>query len=184
MICLSNIKRLSWVVGVLFVFSAKAQNIEAVSTKYSNDFSEWYLYTDDKNEIGTLTARWQQRRDISEWDFRIGEVFGAIKLLWKDDPSEWELRTNNKVVTMKTVYRGDFSEWRITDNTTTVTLKTTFSNHWDEWELRNFKEGSFHAYTTTDFDPRDWEIEDYNNLPFHIRMAMIFIVIYNAIPQK
>ncbi len=183
MICLSNKKGLLSFLFVATCLFATAQNIEAASTKFSNDFSEWYLYTDKKDEVGTLTARWKLNGDVSEWDFRIGESFGAIKLLWKDDPSTWELRTNNRVVTMKTVYRGDLSEWRITDNTTTITLKTTNPHRWDEWELKNYKEGSFHAYTTTELDPRDWEIEDYNNLPFHIRMAMIFIVIYNGIQE-
>ena len=167
-------------------FTLKAQHLTGVATRYTDSFVEWQFFTEDEEE-GELKLTWQFREDDwTEWDYRTGEIFGDIKMKWKDQPDEWELRGDNKIVTAKTIWRGDFHEWRISDGSHSLTLKTKWGNIWDEWELRDTRNGKFTMYTNWERDPRDWVIVDEMNedVPFETKMMMMFVVIFNSSPRK
>ena len=124
-----------------------AQYLTGIETKWSDSFAEWTIFTDDEELEGELKMRWALQNDWTEWDYRIGDVTGRIKVKWKDNPNEWEVRGENKVVTCRTVWNNNFREWRITDNTNRVTLKTKFGNLNDEWILRNSDKGTFEMFS-------------------------------------
>ncbi len=168
-------------------FALKAQYLTGVATRYNDSFVEWLFYAEDNDDEGLLKLTWQFREDDwTEWDYRIGEIFGEIKMKWKGQPDEWELRGDNKIVTAKTIWRGDFREWRISDGNRTLTLKTKWGNLWDEWELRDTRHGNFTMYTNWERDPRDWTIIDEMNedVPFETKMMMMFVVIFNSSPRQ
>lgn len=171
-------------------FFVKAQYLTAISSRYDDSFIEWRFYAENEaaeEEEGELKIRWQIREDDwSEWDYRIGEVFGTIKMKWKDNPEEWELRGNNLIVSARTLWPRDFREWRISDGTTSVTLKSKWTNQADEWLLRDTDSGNFSMYTNYERDPRDWVIVDELNdeVSFEMKLMMMFIVVFNSTPRQ
>ena len=166
--------------------TAAAQHVTGLSTQWSDSFSEWIIYTDAEELQGELRLRFMARDDWREWDYRIGETFGDIKLKWKGKPDEWELRGNNNIISARTLWNGDFREWRITNNSISLTLKTKWGNQWDEWQLRDDHHGQFTMYTNYESDPRDWIIVDEMDadISFEMKMMMMFIVVFNSSPKQ
>ncbi len=161
-----------------------AQRVLSLYTRYDDSFREWYFITDEEEE-GTLGLRWLFNDDWTEWDYRIGERFGTIRMKWKDNPESWELRGDGHLVTANTVWPGNFREWRINDGKHTLTLRTRWGNRFDEWELRNSSHGDWSMYTAYEADPRDWIIEDYldESVPFETRLMLAFIAAFHASPK-
>lgn len=165
----------------------KAQHLESVSTRYNDSFIEWQFYLENEEQPGELRIRWQSLEDDwTEWDYRIGEVFGRISLKWKDKFDEWELRGNNRIVTARTIWNNDFREWRISDGDRSLTWKTKWGNLWDEWLLRDANYGEFYMYTHWERDPRDWIIVDEmdEEVPFETKIMLLFIAIFNSSPRQ
>lgn len=172
-------------------FSLRAQVFPyALATEYNDSFRSWLVYAmEDETEVeGTLKIRWDARNDFTEWDYRVGEHFGEIKQKWRNNPNEWELRGDNRIVRMQTVFPDDPSQWRITVDGYRVTLRPRFGNRADEWELRDGGKtyGPFQMYVAYAGDPREWEITDDMDadLPFELRMALAFLVVYNSTPNE
>ena len=161
-----------------------AQEITGIGTVWSDDFREWVLLSEEE-EVGNLEMRWKNQNDWSNWDFRIGELTGTIEQKWRNNPNEWELRGNNEIVSARTLVRGNFREWRITNNDIQLTLKTKYGNISDEWELRIKSYGNFEMLTVWEGDPREWVIIDKlnNKVPFNMKMAIFFVVIYSSTPK-
>ncbi len=171
----------------LFVFLPvfmSAQGITGIGTRWADEFREWVILSEEE-EIGDLRMRWQNPNDWSQWDYRIGEVTGTIEQKWKDNPNEWEVRGENEIATARTLVRGDFREWRITNNQNQLTIRTRYGNIADEWELRSTSHGNFEMLTVWEGDPREWVIIDELDaeIPLTMRMALIFVVIYNSSPK-
>lgn len=165
---------------------AAAQTLAGISSQYNDSFVEWQFFTTDDEE-GELKIRWLSRGDDwTEWEYDLAEVFGTIKLKWKDKPDEWELRGNNQIVTARTLWNNDFGEWRITDGTHTFTLKTRWANQWDEWLVRDDTHGRFTMYTVYERDIRDWAVEDNldGEVSFETKMMLMFVVVFNSTPRQ
>ena len=170
-----------------------AQAISTVSSRWSDSFVEWDIFSAAENEeeegiaIGELKLRWLNfKDDFSEWTFELGEIRGTIRQKWKNDPTQWELRTyNGDIITMKAPWSNDLSEWRVTDNSLALTLKSRWSNQLDEWLVDDNNRGQFYLYTLYTGDPRDWAVED--NLTEEIsepmKMALIFLVLFHTTPK-
>lgn len=174
----------------ILAMQAQAQYLTGISSYYDDSFTEWRFYSineEEEEDEGELKITWQLREnDWTEWDYRIGDAIGTIKLKWKDNPEEWELRGNNSIVSARTVWPGQFEEWRITDNTTTLTLKSKWSNQWDEWLLRSSNNGNFFMYTSYERDPRDWVIEDEldDKVSFEMKVMLMFVVMFHSTPKQ
>ena len=192
--------RHSWslLLALLLSQNLSAQAISGVSSRWSDSFVEWEIFIQpemisgedeppEEELYGELKLRWLNvREDWSEWDFELGGRRGTIKQRWKDDPSQWELRTyDGEVVTMRTAWAGDFGEWRVTDNSVTLSLKSRWTNQFDEWLVQDTNRGRFYIYTMRRQDPRDWAIEDEldETVSDPMRLALIFLTIYNASPK-
>jgi len=156
-----------------------------IASKWSDEFTEWEIFTDDEDVVGELTMRWQLQGDYSEWDYRIDEEIGSIKMKWKDDPSQWEIRGYDEIVTAKMLWTNDIREWRITNNDITLTLKTRYGNILDEWMVRGDDYGNFGIFSTWEGDPREWEINDEldEELSLEMRMALVFISVFHSFPK-
>lgn len=162
-----------------------AQQLLGIASKWSDEFTEWEIFTDEEDVVGELQLRWPLQGDWTEWDYRIGEEIGTIKLKWKNDPSLWEIRGYDEIVTAKMIWSNDFREWRISNNDITLTLKTRYGNVFDEWEVREERHGAFGIYTVWEGDPREWEIADEldEELSLEMRMALIFIPVFHSFPK-
>lgn len=163
---------------------AQAQMLTGISTKWNDAFGEWTLYTDNQEMEGNVQLRWLMNNDWTEWTYTLGEDNGSIRMKWKENPNEWEVRSGNEVVTMRTLFNGNFREWRIIGDKT-LTWKTRYGNSFDEWELNDGKLGNFTMLTAWEGNPGDWIIEDDldENINLTIKMAMVFLVIYNSSPK-
>lgn len=174
----------------VLAWQARAQYLVGLSSYYDDSFVEWRFYADDESSDeaeGTLKLTWQLRKDDwTEWEYRIGDTYGTIKMKWRDNPEEWELRGNNSIVSARTVWPGQFDEWRITDNTTTLTLKSKWTNQWDYWLLRSSNNGKFEMYTHYERDPRDWEIVDEldDQVSFEMKLMLMFVTMFNSTPKR
>lgn len=175
---------------MFFAFPSKAQFLTGLSSYYDDSFVEWRFYTineAEEEDEGSLKITWQLRQDDwSEWDYRVGDASGTIKMKWKDKPEEWELRGNNAIVTARTVWPGQFTEWRVSDGNATLTLQSRYSNQWDEWQLRNSNNGNFFMYTAYERDPRDWIIEDEldEEVSFEMKLMLMFVAMFNGTPKQ
>lgn len=156
-----------------------------IGATWDDSYKEWIIYTADEKIEGELSLRWMTKNDWSEWDYRLEEESGSIKQKWDKDPSQWELRGGNEIITMKTKWSRDFTEWRITTGSKTLTLKSKYKTHLQEWEISDKKYGTFEMYTTYEDDPRDWDIIDEldEDISFHTKMAILFVVMYNSTPK-
>ena len=175
---------------LFFAFCANAQYLVGLSSYFEDSFVEWHFYVeneDGEEEEGTLKLTWQLREDDwTEWDYRIGDMTGTIKIKWKGSPEEWELRGNNSIVSARTVWPGQFDEWRVYDGETTLTIKSKWTNQWDRWLLRNSNNGNFEMYTSYERDPRDWVIVDEldDSVTFEMKLMLMFITMFNSTPKQ
>ena len=171
---------------LIFTCQLNAQVITGMSTKWSDEFSEWSIWTDDEDIEGELTRRWQNRDDWTEWDYRIGEEVGTIRQKRKDDPTFWEIRGSDDIVTAKMAWRNDIRTWKITNNSQYVTLNSRNGATLDEWILRDERHGIFHMYTEYELDPRDWVIVDKmdEDVSFTMKVALLFIASYHGSPNQ
>ncbi len=175
---------------LLTALFAKAQYLTGISSYYDDSFIEWRFFTENEDgdeDEGELKITWQLRDDdFTEWDYRIGDAFGTIKMKWRDNPEEWELRGNNTIVSARTVWPGQFDEWRVYDSSTSLTLKSKWTNQWDNWLLRNSNNGNFFMYTNYERDPRDWVVVDEldEKVSFEMKVMLMFVVMINSTPKK
>jgi hypothetical protein len=180
-------KNLTAVFLLLFLpLLAEAQYLTGIATRWNDSFVEWLFFTENEDEEGELKMRWQLQNDWTQWEYRLNDQYGTIKLKWRDNLNEWELRGGNKIVTARTLWTDDPREWRITNNNKSLTLKSKWSNQSDEWELRSSNYGNFIMYTNWERDPRDWVIIDElsEEISLEMKMMLIFIVVYHSSPKQ
>ncbi len=169
---------------LLMAVEFNAQVLTGFSTKWSDEFTEWDLYTDDEEVVGEVNMTWQFQMDWTKWNFQLEDVRGQIVKPWANDKSNWEVRTFGDIITCRTAWKDDLSEWKITDNDITLVLRTKFSNDPNEWVLRDQNHGFFAIYTTYENDPRDWVILDEldEEVSLSMKMALVFLAIYHSLP--
>lgn len=168
------------------VQSASSQRLTGLATRWNDSFSEWIAFTDTEGQDGELRQRWQGQDDWTEWQYRLGESTGNIRLKWNNNPNEWEARGDNVIVSARTVWNNNFREWRITDGQHTITLFCRYGNTFDEWSVRNSNAGNFEMYTQWQGDPRDWVIVDElgQTVSLPTKMMMAFIVAFHSSPKE
>jgi len=169
---------------LLVPFFASAQELTGIASKWDDDLREWSVFTYEGEE-GELRMRWQLQNDWTEWEYRLGEATGSIKVKWDGNLNTWEIRGNNDIITARTIYNDDPSQWRITDDRITLQLHARWSNQLEEWSLRTNDYGTFAIYTTWEGDPRDWTVEDSldNSIGLPMKMALVFVAIFPNIPK-
>jgi hypothetical protein len=165
----------------------QAQYITGIATRWNDSFSEWEIYAVDEEELsGELRMLWPMRNDWTDWEYRLGEERGRIRLKWRDDFNEWEISAGNMVATARTLWRDNFREWRISNGKQQLTFRCRYGNITDEWEVRDSNYGDFRIYTTWEGDPRDWTVIDEldENIPLTMRMAMVFLATFVSTPKE
>lgn len=180
-------KQLSAIFAVLLLaVTARAQHLTGLATRWNDSFTEWIIYTDTEGQDGELRQRWQGQDDWTEWQYRLGESTGNIRLKWGDNPNEWEARGDNAIISARTVWNGNFREWRISDGSYQLTLSCRYGNTFDEWAVRSSNAGEFNMYTNWEGDPRDWAITDDldENVPLPMRVLTAFIVAFHSTPKE
>jgi len=182
-------KRISFIFALLCIshFASAQVHITSIETNITGDFHEFTIHTSDEDVEGSLLAPWfLLNGDLTDWDYRVGEEFGKIKLKWKQNPNEWELRGDGNIVTIRTLFPNDFTQWKIDDGDISVVIKTKYANIPEEWLLRQADYGEYFIYTEWEGDPNVWTIEDFmdEDLSIHFRMAMAFAVVYNGTPKE
>jgi hypothetical protein len=174
---------------LLFVFSGTgySQDIIGLGTRWSDSFREWEIQTGDEWRTGSLELRWNLpgHEDWTEWDFRLGDTTAQIRLKWRDDPNLWEIKCLGVTVTARTTWNNDFRQWRLDDGKNRINWQSRYGNIRDEWIVREEDAGYFSVYTYWEGDPRDWVVIDELNadVSYAMRIAMIFIAVFNSIPK-
>ena len=170
---------------LLFWSSVDAQSLAGLSTKWDDSFNEWIVYTTDAELVGEIVMRWPLRNDWSEWDYRIGELSGSIRIKWKDDPNLWELRGGSEIVTIRTVFQDDFRQWEVKTSGFTVDVKSKWANILEEWYVEGSRSGKFDMFTAWEGDLRDWVVEDQLDpaISIHVKLGLVFIPILYTTPK-
>ena len=157
-------------------------------SEYDDSFREWEIILEqDSTEIeGTLELSWGIKNDFTQWQYRVGDLYGEINQKFNNNAGLWELRSEGKVVTMRQVWPGDKSEWKISYDGRTFVFRTSHPSRYDEWSFGDDKMGELILYTDIAMDPRDWIISDYTieAITFEERMAAIFVGLYSSIPIR
>lgn len=172
--------------GLLLTVNLSAQILVGLSAKWSDDFSEWIILTDDEDIEGELNMTWQLQNDWSSFDYRIEEASGNIKMKWRENPNEWEVRGDNEIVTARTRWKDDPREWRITDNDQTIYLRSKWGNNANTWLITDDKYGYFEMYMYYKGDFREWVIIDElgGEISLPMKMTMVFLVMNNSTPKQ
>ena len=166
---------------------ALSQNFSSISTAWSNDFAEWNLFQGEQEDpIGQIKLRWQLKRDWSEWEFRIGDEIGAIKMVRKDRPDEWEVTGYGKTVNVRTRWPRNTSEWIIADGTKRIVIQSQYRNDGNVWYTPDEAYGYLELNTIWENDPRDWYIIDELSeaVSLEVKIALIFIPIFHSFPRN
>ncbi|HLF63938.1 MAG TPA: hypothetical protein VI603_09300 [Saprospiraceae bacterium] len=185
------------IILVLFILiltgsSGFSQDIIGIGTRWKDSFREWEVYTADDWRTGELRLRWSLptgqtgiREDWTEWDFRLGDTTAQIKQKWADDPNLWEIKCLGVTVTARTTWNNDFRQWRLSDSKHRVNWQSRYGNIRDEWIVREDDSGFFSLYTYWEGDPRDWVVIDEldEDVSYAMRVALIFIAIFNSVPK-
>ena len=170
--------------ALLLAVGMQAQVLTGISSKWSDSFGEWTIYTDNQELEGVLRLRWLTTDNWNEWEYRIGDATGTIRTKWKGNLNEWEVRDGNEIVTMRAVLNGEFREWRIVGDKN-FTWKSRFGNTFDEWETTDTKLGTFNVLTAWEGNPSDWIIEDEleENINLPTKMALVFLSVFYSSPK-
>lgn len=168
-----------------FIQILNGQQITHVATKWDDSFKEWILYDAEKEVEGHLEMRWILNNDWGKWDYRLGEESGMIDMKWRESPEEWDIKGFDEIVYARTVWPGDLGTWRIKGEELTITFESRYTFRKDEWRIKTDRYGEFVIYTEFEGDPRDWVIYDdlSSEITFTMKMAMIFLAIYNGSPK-
>lgn len=168
-----------------FTFNISAQYITGIGTKWSDEFTEWRIYTEEEDLEGEINMRWQMQLDWTEWDYSLGDETGSIRIKWKDDPNHWEISGGSELITARTLWKDNPTEWRITNNSQTITLKSRWSNNFSEWQLKSDRYGSFRIFQDWEGDPREWIVEDDldEDISLHMKIAILFLVTFHSSPK-
>ena len=80
-----NMQRFLSLFGLILLFApfGYSQILTGLATKWSDEFSEWTVFTDEEDFTGDMVMRWQMQGDYSEWDYRFEEEIGSIRLKWE-----------------------------------------------------------------------------------------------------
>ena len=162
----------------------QAQILTGINTKWNDSFTEWTFKTLEEEE-GDLVMKWPFRKDWTEWDYRIGEETGTIRMKWKDNPNLWEIVGLDETITARAIWKGDFTQWRLQGNADQITLKCRWKNNLNEWRVIEKEFGKFEIFTEWEDDPRDWIIVDEteNKITLTMKMALSFLAIFHSTPK-
>jgi hypothetical protein len=179
-------KKLLFLLFSLHISLSQAQILTGISARYNDAFVDWDIYTDNDDEQGSLTMTWQKPDDWTQWTYRIGDKSGTIKTKWIRDISLWEVRGDNKIITIQMMWANDPRSWRITDNTMSIDVKSRLGMDFQEWNVDEGKRGKLNIFMDKYNDPRDWNIEDEldESIPLPMKIAILFIVMFNSVPKS
>lgn len=157
--------------------------ILGMEAAWTNDFSQWNIYSivDDEEIEGQLRMRWNA--DWSMWDYRIGEEFGSIKVKWKGNFNQWEVHTGREIITVQTIFNNDPSRWRIRTSDDVFELELNRRDvPWD-WRVDDDDLGFYEVYSEWERDPNVWSIQDETNeeVSIHIKMTILFFSVWSSV---
>ncbi len=186
-ISLLLLMRLFWIGILCALYQATlAQDLAGIATRWDDSFTEWTIYiAEDEYLQGTITMRWPLKGDWTEWDYRLGELSGAIKVKWKDDANLWEVRGQNEIVTIKTIWQNDWRQWEVKSGDLRLDVKSKWSNILEEWSAESSRWGQIQMYTAWEGDLRDWVIEDHlaDEVTLPVKIALVFIPVFYSTPK-
>ena len=162
-----------------------AQRLTGVSTRYSDSFREWTIYTDQDGEAGELTLRWPEPEQWGDWSYRVGEQSGRIRLKWPNRLDEWEVRGGNEVATARALWRNDPRDWQLSGRLQSARWRSFYGNSREEWQLSGGNQGNFAMYTAYEGDPRDWVIVDElsEEITLPEKLLMVLVSLYVSTPK-
>lgn len=178
----------STILYILFLLSPLllTAQIQGMETAWSNQFDQWDIFAVDADEEeieGELRQRWAINNDWSQWDYRIGEDFGVIKVKYKGDINKWELRGGNEIIDIQTIYKNDLSQWRIRSGAIILRLELNRRDVPFDWRVDSDDYGFYEVYTEWEGDVNAWTIVDEmsEDVSIHMKMAIIFFSKFSSV---
>jgi hypothetical protein len=162
-----------------------AQALAGIAVKWRDNYKEWTIVATDETK-GELQVRFHSNDDWSEWNYRLGEQVGQIRLKWRGNPNEWETRGENIIVSARTSFSNDFRQWRVSSGDVILRLRVVYNNSWEVWEMESDRHGRMDIYTAWERDFGEWEINDElsREVALPLRMTAIFLAIFHSFPKE
>ena len=178
-------KSLILYISLSFLPAVLSGQIVGMETAWANEFNEWNIYaidSDGEDIEGQLRMRWAINDDWSEWDYRIGEDFGQIKVKWKGNYNQWELRGGNEIIDIQTIYKDDATQWRIRSSSKVIRLELNRRDAPFDWRVDDKEAGFYEVYTEWERDPNAWTIVDEMSadVSVHMKMAILFFSAFSS----
>lgn len=163
-----------------------SQKLTGISTRYSDSFREWILFTENEGREGELTLRWPEPELWGAWEYRLQEQFGRLRHKWPGRLDAWEAQGEGVTVNARTLWRDDPREWRVDGPFLRTNWKSVYGNVSDEWQTGERSPGYFAMYTSYEGDPRDWIIVDEfaPEVTFTEKMMLVLLTLYHSTPKQ
>ncbi len=172
-------------IALLFVPLMAASQIVGLETAWEGERDQWNIYAIDsegEDIEGNLRMRWVINDDWSEWDYRIGEDFGSIKVKWKGNFNQWEIRGGGEIIDVQTIYRDDATQWRFRSSKQILRLELNRRDVPFDWRIDDDQHGFYEVYTAWEGNPNAWTVVDElsEDISIHMKMAIIFFSIFSS----
>ncbi len=170
----------------LTIMSLGQINFQGIQTVWSGQdaWKSWRISTNSGQ--GSLGTVWTN--NPTSWNFEIGNINGKIQQKWSGSDNSWEVITNNLDVSIDQQWSNDWHSWEIKTNNGKFdfVIHTIWSGQdaWKSWEMTSMNQGNLKIKTVWSDDSawQSWDIEDHmEQVPAAVKMAAIFIVIYNSL---
>lgn len=176
------------IIIIVFTNHLRAQYLLSFHTEWDDSFKEWLVIVEENDSTiveGSIDIRWSMDNDFDTYDIRIGENFGELKQVYKNNPTHWQLILNGQMVTITQTWPRDVGAWKMSIGKQTLNMNTRYSQIYDDWTIENHNLGQFNVYTETIGDTRDWIVDDFlnNDIPFVLRLAAAFVPIIVSSPK-
>jgi len=170
----------------LFLFNAlQGQTIQYFQTASPGDARSWVFLNTDESFLGTMNARWPFERRLDEWDLRIGELSGNIKLRWTNRPDEWEVRLNNEFLTAQPIWNKQYDAWRLQYKDKTYEFSLDNDPEGYLWRLQLGDKDLLLIYNTFLYEYLDWTIDYATDVEDPVVIASVcFLASYYGHDQK
>ncbi|MBK8954947.1 MAG: hypothetical protein IPM34_05240 [Saprospiraceae bacterium] len=146
-------------IGLFILNDLHSQSIQYFQTANPGDFRSWVFLDRDESFLGNLNARWPFERRLDEWDLRIGEWSGSVKLRWSNRPDEWEIRLHNEFLTAQPTWNKQFDSWRLQYGDKTYSFTLDPDPDGQLWRLQMGDHELLLIYNTYLYDYLDWTLD-------------------------
>ena len=159
--------------------------IGGVVSVFGDRPTQWDVLDYEGERIGDLSLRYPpvagRGGDLTEWDFRVGEVAGSVRPKIRGREDQWEVRVGDDVATVRPVFPRQFDQWAVASGDARVVYAVRDFALLEYWSTRGpGGPGTVEMYTRLEGDPREWVFHHEITAPVSpaTQLALLWLPVY------